>query len=70
MRPGKRALVYSRRDDLAVSVLRERNFRYLFAAPAISFFVTNLAPVAVAVAFVVLGLGGSARHLLSRGQEA
>jgi hypothetical protein len=52
----------------AVSVLRERNFRYLFAARTISFFVTSLAPVAVV--FAVLGLGGSARHLLSRGQEA
>jgi MFS family permease len=41
-----------------VSVLRERNFRYLFAARTISFFGTNLAPIAVA--FAVLGLGGSA----------
>src|SRR4051794_20071127 len=44
-------------DHLAVSVLRERNFRYLFAARAISFLGTNLAPIAVA--FAVLGLGGS-----------
>jgi MFS family permease len=41
-----------------VNVLRERNFRYLFAARTISFFGTNLAPIAVA--FAVLGLGGSA----------
>jgi MFS family permease len=41
-----------------VSVLRVRNFRYLFAARTISFFGTNLAPIAVA--FAVLGLGGSA----------
>jgi predicted MFS family arabinose efflux permease len=41
-----------------VSVLRERNFRYLFLARATSFFGTNLAPIAVA--FAVLGLGGSA----------
>ena len=41
-----------------MSVLRERNFRYLFAARTISFFGTNLAPIAVA--FAVLGLGGSA----------
>ena len=39
-------------------VLRERNFRLLFAARTISFFGTNLAPIAVA--FAVLGLGGSA----------
>jgi MFS family permease len=44
-----------------VSVLRERNFRYLFAARAISFFGTNLAPIAVA--FAVLGLGGSATQV-------
>ena len=43
---------------LAVNVLQQRNFRYLFAARAISFFGTNLAPIAVA--FAVLGLGGSA----------
>jgi predicted MFS family arabinose efflux permease len=42
----------------ALDVLRERNFRYLFAARTISFFGTNLAPIAVA--FAVLGLGGSA----------
>ncbi len=41
-----------------MSVLRERNFRYLFAARTISFFGTNLAPIAVA--FAVLGLGGTA----------
>ena len=39
-------------------VLRERNFRFLFAARTISFFGTNLAPIAVA--FAVLGLTGSA----------
>src|SRR5438128_4147890 len=39
-------------------VLRERNFRLLFAARTISFFGTNLAPIAVA--FAVLGLTGSA----------
>ena len=33
-----------------MSVLRERNFRYLFAARTISFFGTNLAPIAVAFA--------------------
>lgn len=44
-----------------MSVLRERNFRYLFAARAISFFGTNLAPIAVA--FAVLGLGGSATEV-------
>jgi len=44
-----------------VSVLRERNFRYLFAARAISFFGTNLAPIAVA--FAILGLGGSATQV-------
>src|SRR6266516_4193224 len=49
------------RHDLSVSVLRERNFRYLFAARTISFFGTNLAPIAVA--FAVLGLGGSATEV-------
>ncbi len=44
-----------------MSVLRERNFRYLFAARAISFFGTNLAPIAVA--FAILGLGGSATQV-------
>jgi MFS family permease len=38
--------------------LRERNFRLLVSARAISFFGTNLAPIAVA--FAVLGLTGSA----------
>lgn len=42
----------------SLEVLRERNFRYLFAARTISFFGTNLAPIAVA--FAVLGLTGSA----------
>lgn len=42
----------------AFEVLRERNFRYLFAARTTSFFGTNLAPIAVA--FAVLGLTGSA----------
>jgi MFS family permease len=41
-----------------VQALRERNFRYLFLARAISFFGTNLAPIAVA--FAVLGLTNSA----------
>jgi MFS family permease len=44
-----------------VGVLRERNFRYLFSARTISFFGTNLAPIAVA--FAVLGLGGSATEV-------
>jgi predicted MFS family arabinose efflux permease len=39
-------------------VLGERNFRYLFLARTISFFGTNLAPIAVA--FAVLDLTGSA----------
>jgi predicted MFS family arabinose efflux permease len=39
-------------------VLRERNFGFLFAARTISFFGTNLAPIAVA--FAVLGLTNSA----------
>ncbi|MEP6978841.1 MAG: MFS transporter [Thermoleophilia bacterium] len=38
--------------------LRERNFRLLFSARTISFFGTNLAPIAVA--FGILGIGGSA----------
>ena len=41
-----------------MQALRERNFRYLFAARAVSFFGTNLAPIAVA--FAVLGLTNSA----------
>jgi MFS family permease len=41
-----------------VQALRERNFRFLFTARAISFFGTNLAPIAVA--FAVLGLSNSA----------
>ena len=41
-----------------MQALRERNFRLLFAARAISFFGTNLAPIAVA--FAVLDLTGSA----------
>jgi len=41
-----------------VEVLRQRNFRFLFAARTISFFGTNLAPIAVA--FAVLGLTNSA----------
>jgi hypothetical protein len=41
-----------------VGVLRHRNFRLLFAARTISFFGTNLAPIAVA--FAVLDLTGSA----------
>jgi MFS family permease len=40
------------------SALRERNFRFLFAARTISFVGTNLAPIAVA--FAVLGLTNSA----------
>jgi hypothetical protein len=40
----------------AFEVLRERNFRYLFAARTTSFFGMNLAPIAVA--FAVLGLTG------------
>src|SRR6266567_3385173 len=42
----------------AFEVLRRPAFRLLFAARTISFFGTNLAPIAVA--FAVLGLGGSA----------
>jgi len=41
-----------------ITPLRERNFRLLFAARTISFFGTNLAPIAVA--FAVLDLTGSA----------
>jgi MFS family permease len=41
-----------------VQALRERNFRFLFLARTISFFGTNLAPIAVA--FAVLGLTNSA----------
>jgi predicted MFS family arabinose efflux permease len=43
---------------IAVGVLRHRNFRLLFASRTISFFGTNLAPIAVA--FAVLDLTGSA----------
>src|SRR5881227_2041525 len=44
---------------VAVSeAFREPSFRLLFAARTISFFGTNLAPIAVA--FAVLGVGGSA----------
>ncbi|HEX6701030.1 MAG TPA: MFS transporter [Gaiellaceae bacterium] len=42
-------------------VLRERNFRLLFAARTASFVGTNLAPIAVA--FAVLGLTGSATYV-------
>ncbi len=42
----------------ARGVLGQRNFRLLFAARAVSFFGTNLAPIAVA--FAVLGLTNSA----------
>jgi predicted MFS family arabinose efflux permease len=42
-------------------VLRERNFRLLFAARTTSFVGTNLAPIAVA--FAVLGLTGSATYV-------
>src|SRR5207249_10967425 len=49
-------------DHLSVpgprDVLHQRNFRLLFAARTISFFGTNLAPIAVA--FAVLGLSNSA----------
>ena len=44
-----------------VEVLRERNFRLLFAARTSSFLGTNLAPIAVA--FAVLGLTGSATYV-------
>ncbi len=40
------------------AVLRDQGFRLLFSARAISFFGTNLAPIAVA--FAVLGLTNSA----------
>jgi MFS family permease len=40
-----------------VNALRQRNFRLLFAARTISFFGTNLVPIAVA--FAVLDIGGS-----------
>src|SRR3954463_7272108 len=43
------------------SVLRERNFRLLFTARTISFFGTNLAPIAVA--FAILGLTDSATQV-------
>ena len=43
---------------LSAGVLSERNFRLLFFARTISFFGTNLAPIAVA--FAVLDLTGSA----------
>jgi MFS family permease len=43
---------------IALGALRERNFRLLFWARTISFFGTNLAPIAVA--FGILGIGGSA----------
>src|SRR5438477_8703787 len=43
-----------------MEALRERNFRLLFAARTISFFGTNLAPIAVA--FAVLDLTGSATY--------
>jgi MFS family permease len=45
----------------ALEVLHGRTFRLLFAARTISFFGTNLAPIAVA--FAVLGLGGSATEV-------
>ena len=41
-----------------MSPLRERNFRLLFAARTISFFGSNLVPIAVA--FAVLAMTGSA----------
>ena len=42
---------------IPLAALRERNFRLLFSARTISFFGTNLAPIAVA--FGILGIGGS-----------
>jgi predicted MFS family arabinose efflux permease len=44
-----------------MEALRERNFRLLFAARAISYFGTYLAPIAVA--FAILDLGGSATEV-------
>jgi predicted MFS family arabinose efflux permease len=44
-----------------VDALRERNFRLLFAARAVSYVGTYLAPIAVA--FAVLDLGGSATEV-------
>jgi predicted MFS family arabinose efflux permease len=44
-----------------VEILRDRNFRRLFAARAISYVGTYLAPIAVA--FAVLDLGGSATEV-------
>jgi hypothetical protein len=44
-----------------VEALRERNFRLLFAARAVSYVGTYLAPIAVA--FAVLDLGGSATEV-------
>jgi MFS family permease len=41
-----------------VQILRDRNFRLVFSARTISFFGTNLAPIAVA--FAVLSVGGGA----------
>ena len=43
-----------------MDALRERNFRLLFAARAISYVGTYLAPIAVAFAF--LDLGGRSNH--------
>src|SRR5207244_12056379 len=43
---------------LTVGVLRQANFRLLFAARTISFFGSNLVPIAVA--FAVLDMTGSA----------
>ena len=42
-------------------LLRNRNFTLLLAARSISYFGTYLAPIAVA--FAVLGLGGSATEV-------
>ena len=42
-------------------MLRDRNFRLLFSARAISYLGTYLAPIAVA--FAVLDLGGSATEV-------
>ena len=57
--PCRAGFVSDRRlgDCWAVNALRHRNFRLLFAARTISFFGTNLVPIAVA--FAVLDIGGS-----------
>jgi hypothetical protein len=47
----------------AAAVLAERNFRLLFAARTISFFGTNLAPIAVALAVLAYNWLGAMAFL-------